>query len=523
MEDKNRDKVDEMEIDLGRIFRAVVDRAWLVAIVAVLCAVLTFVGTFFLVTPKYTSAAMFYVNNNSFSLGDASLSISSGDLTTSRNLVDSYLVILNTRETLNDVIDYAGANRTYSELKKMIASQSVNETEIFEVAVTSTNAQEAERLANAIAYILPKRIGTIIDGTSAKVVDAAVVPSQPSSPSYPTNTVIGFLLGFMVTVGIIAVREIFDVTIRSEEDVTQCCNHPILTLVPDMTVPGKGSSYYYYGSRRSSSKKKGAYEAASKDPEKRTDIMGPNISFAASEAYKLLRTKIQFSFADDNDCRVIGLSSALSGEGKSLTAVNLAYTLSELNKKVILIDCDMRRPTLAEKLKIRKKPGLSSYLTGQSPLADLIQYCNFRDHEKAFHVITAGQNPPNPVELLSSARMKKVLEKLRAEYDYVILDLPPVGEVTDAMAVANETDGMLLVVRQNYCDRVVLTDAARQFQFIRAKIIGTVFNCTSEHSGSYSKGYYKRYYRRYYSRYRKSNYENNDRSVTQPEDKHSKV
>jgi Mrp family chromosome partitioning ATPase len=82
---------------------------------------------------------------------------------------------------------------------------------------------------------------------------------------------------------------------------------------------------------------------------------------------------------------------------------------------------------------------------------------------------------------------------------------------------------MLLVVRQNYCDRVVLTDAARQFQFIRAKIIGTVFNCTSEHSGSYSKAYYKRYYRRYYSRYRKSNYENNDRSVTQPEDNHSKV
>jgi capsular exopolysaccharide synthesis family protein len=251
--------------------------------------------------------------------------------------------------------------------------------------------------------------------------------------------------------------------------------------------------------------------------------MGPNISFAASEAYKLLRTKIQFSFADDNDCRVIGLSGALSGEGKSLTAVNLAYTLSELNKKVILIDCDMRRPTLAKKLKIRKKPGLSSYLTGQSHLQDLVQDCNLRGNEKAFHVITAGQNPPNPVELLSSARMKSVLERLRTEYDYVILDLPPVGEVTDAMAVANETDGMLLVVRQNYCDRVVLTDAVRQFQFIHAKIIGIVFNCISEHSGSYGKSYYKRYYRRYYDRYRKSDYENNDRSVAEPEAERSKV
>ena len=199
--------------------------------------------------------------------------------------------------------------------------------------------------------------------------------------------------------------------------------------------------------------------------------------------------------------QIIGLSSALSGEGKSLTAVNLAYTLSELNKKVILIDCDMRRPTLAEKLKILKMPGLSSYLTGQSHLVDLIQYCNLDGNEQAFHVITAGQNPPNPVELLSSARMQRCLDKLRAEYDYIILDLPPVGEVTDAMVVANITDGMLLVVRQNYCDRLVLAEASRQFQFIQAKILGVVFNCTMEHHGRYGNGYYKRYYKRYSKRY----------------------
>ena len=180
MNEKEMLKNDEIEIDLGRLFRAVMDRAWLVAVIAVLCAALTFAGTFFLITPKYESSAMFYVNNSNFSLGDASVSISSGDLTTSRNLVDSYIVILNTRETLVDVIDYAGASRTYKQLKEMISSGAVNETEIFRVTVTSEDPQEAERLANAIAYILPKRIGTIIDGTSAKVVDSAIVPSKPS-------------------------------------------------------------------------------------------------------------------------------------------------------------------------------------------------------------------------------------------------------------------------------------------------------------------------------------------------------
>ena len=244
MNEKEFQRNEEIEIDLGRVVRAVMDRAWIVMVVTVLCAVVTFFGTLLFITPKYESAAMFYVNNSNLSLGDASFSISSGDLTTSRNLVDSYIVILNTRETLVDVIDYAGASCTYEELRKMIASEAVDETEIFKVTVTSTDAQEAERLANAIAYILPKRIGTIIDGTSAKVVDAAIVASKPSSPSYTKNTVIGFMLGFMLAVGTVALREIFDITIRSEEDVAQCCKHPILAAVPDMTAPGKGGSYY---------------------------------------------------------------------------------------------------------------------------------------------------------------------------------------------------------------------------------------------------------------------------------------
>ena len=511
MNEKEMLKNDEIEIDLGRLFRAVMDRAWIVAVIAVLCAVLTFAGTFFLITPKYESSAMFYVNNSNFSLGDASVSISSGDLTTSRNLVDSYIVILNTRETLVDVIDYAGASRTYKQLKEMISSGAVNETEIFRVTVTSEDPQEAERLANAIAYILPKRIGTIIDGTSAKVVDSAIVSSKPSSPSYTKNTLIGFLLGFVLSVGAIVLNEVFDITIRTEEDVTQTCKHPILAAVPDMTAASKGGSYYSYGSRRS---KQGKYAPATQQSKRA--VLGPNISFAASEAYKLLRTKLQFSFVDENDCHVIGLSSALSGEGKSLTAVNLAYTLSQLDKKVLLIDCDMRRPTLAEKMNLLKQPGLSNYLTRQCSLDELAQICELKSGENPFHVITAGQNPPNPMELLSSNRMKKALMALREVYDYVILDLPPVGEVGDALAIAKETDGMLLVVRQNYCDRNVLADTARQFDFINSKILGVVFNCTSEHSGNYGKGYYKRYYRRYYKRYYRGygrNYENNDRSV----------
>lgn len=174
--------------------------------------------------------------------------------------------------------------------------------------------------------------------------------------------------------------------------------------------------------------------------------------------------------------------------------------MSELGKKVILIDCDMRRPTLAEKLNIQKAPGLSSYLTGQSDLSSLVQWCGSQAGEKSFRVITAGQNPPNPSELLSSERMREGLRILRQEYDYVILDLPPVGEVSDAMTVTGETDGILLVVRENYCDRLVLADTVRQFECIEAKILGVVVNCANENVGKYGKSYYKKYYNRYYTR-----------------------
>ena len=511
MDEREKIQHDEIEIDIGRIFHSVMERIWRVIIVSVLCAAMVFGYTYYCVTPQYQSSAMFYVNNNSFSVGDAALSITSGDLVTSRGLVDSYIVILKTRETLNEVIDYAGVDLTYGEVSGMITAAAVNETEIFRVTVTNPDPQEAEKIANAIAYILPKRIGNIIDGTSAKIVDSAVVPAGPSSPSYTKNGVIGFLIGFLLCAGSIALKEIFDTTIRSEEDIEQVCAHPVLSAVPNMQGSGKKKARYdYYDVKKKKPGKKQSVKEKAKAQKQNEALIGSNTSFVATEAYKRLRTKLQFSFTDDGTSRVIGLSSALSGEGKSLTSVNLAYTLAQLNKRVIILDCDMRRPTLADKMSLNKKPGLSEYLTGQHEFKDVVQRYGREEEEVAFHVISAGENPPNPVEMLSSLRMERLLDNLREAYDYILLDLPPVSEVTDAMAIAPRTDGMLLVVRQDYCDRIVLNETVQQFAFINAKVLGVVFNCTSENRGKYyGKSYYKRYYRRrYYKRYKGYGYNN---------------
>lgn len=377
----------------------------------------------------------------------------------------------------------------------MISAAPVNETEIFEIIVTSTDPQEAEDIADAIAYILPKRITSIIEGTSAKIVDSAVTPVRPSSPNYTQNTMIGFLLGLLLSIVVIVLREVFAVTIRAEEDIARGCSYPVLATVPNMAAASKGG--YYYGAYGSHSKKQ---PAKSGEEKALITLIGSKISFSAAEAYKLLRTKLQFSFADEKACRVIGVSSALAGEGKSLTSINLAYSLSQLNKRVLLIDCDMRRPSLCTKLPIKKMPGLSNYLSGQISLDQLLQKCGIPGEEEAFSVVASGRNPPNPIELLSSDRMSSMLEELRTAFDYVILDLPPVAEVSDAMAVAKNTDGILLVVRQDYGNHVDLAAAVHEFEFVGAKLLGVVFNCAHDFGAGYGK-YYRRYYGRYYGRY----------------------
>lgn len=496
---------DVVEIDFKRLLKALWKKLWLIIVVSVLGAVVSMIGTIYLITPLYKSSAMFYVNNSDVSVGGTSLSITSSDITASKNLVNTYIVILKSRACLKDVIDYANLDYTYSELKSMVSAASVNDTEVFQVTVTGPDAAETERIANAIAYILPNRISNIVEGTSAQIVDYAVVPSAPSSPDYTRNTLLGFVVALLVCSGIIVLRALYDVTIRNEEDIEQCCPHPILAAVPDMAAVSKGG-YYAYGKRKSgyyayaaSASKKKASVALDDKP-----IIGKDISFAALEAYKLLRTKLQFSFVDEISCPVIGVSSAMAGEGKSLSSVNLAYSLSQLDKKVLLVDCDMRRPSLSTKLPIQKTPGLSEYLTGHVSLNDAIQVCKV-DNEGGFAVIASGRNPPNPIELLSSSKMSKAINKLREFYDYILLDLPPVGEVSDAMVAAKIVDGILIVVRQDFCTTTALSSAVSQFEFVDSRILGLVVNCVSEDGMSYRYG--KRYYRKYNSKYASSAYQ----------------
>ncbi|MBR3960652.1 MAG: polysaccharide biosynthesis tyrosine autokinase [Clostridia bacterium] len=478
----------EDTIDLRRLFNAILRKFWAVVLAAVIGAGAAFLGTFYFITPKYRSSALFYVNGNSLSVGSISLS----DLSAAKDLVKSYIVILKSRETLNSVIDYAGIDYSYAELSGMISAASVNDTEIFQVYVTSDDPHEAEKIANAVAYILPKRIESIIDGATAKIVDYAVVPSAPFSPNHTKNTLIGLLAGAALALAIIVIQDIIDITIRTSDDLSNVTTLPVLAAIPDMNTVN------------TSHKKKRKKKVVSINEQ---SFLGNRMSFAAAEANKLLRTKLLFSFVDGEKNRVIGVSSSMTGEGKTITAINLAYSLAQLHKKVLLIDCDLRRPSVYKKLSIEKAPGLSEYLTGQLDNGQIVKLFEFKDSASGFDTIVSGENPPNPMELISSEKMRNLIEEFRNIYDYVIIDLPPIGEVSDSLAVADYVDGMLLVVRQNYCNRVALADAISQFEFVNTKLIGIALNCSNDDVDGYGRYKYARYgkYRRYY-KYRRYGY-----------------
>ena len=244
----------DFEIDLFKLVRVLFTKSLVIILVALLVGSLVFVATFFLITPTYQATASIYVNNSSVSLGATRLTISNSELNASNNLVSTYIYILQSRTTLEDVIEQAALPYTFKELGKMIKATAVPTTAAFDVTVTSTSPTEAELIANSIAKALPERISEIVDGSNVKIIDYAIVPAGRSAPSYTKNTLIGCIIGAFLAVMIITVRFLIaeqnDVVIHSADELREMYpDLSILTLIPDMRLSEKKGYYYssYYG------------------------------------------------------------------------------------------------------------------------------------------------------------------------------------------------------------------------------------------------------------------------------------
>lgn len=227
-------------IDLLQLAKALWHRAWLIAAVMLLTGALFCAGSVFLLTPRYEATAMLYVNNSSITVGSTSVSLS--DLSAAQSLVDTYVVILQTRTTLEEVIERADLDYTYTELADMIEAEAVNSTEILAITVTSTDPEEAARIANTVAEVLPERISEIVEGSSVCIVDAAAAPTAKSAPNITRNTAVGLLIGAVLACLLILLPVLTDEKIRSEDDLRRTCDLPILAAVPNLQPAGEGGA-----------------------------------------------------------------------------------------------------------------------------------------------------------------------------------------------------------------------------------------------------------------------------------------
>ena len=217
-----------------------------------------------------------------------------------------------------------------------------------------------------------------------------------------------------------------------------------------------------------------------------------SVSFAGSEAYKQLRTNIMFSLSADKKSHIIGMTSADAGDGKSTTAINLAHSLAQLKKKVLIVEADMRRPFMAQRLDLKAEPGLSDLLAGQADAKEILQIVN--GDNTRFYAISAGSLPPNPSELLTSPRMKRYLSFFETTFDYIILDLPPINLVTDAAALSKEVDGSVIVIRENTTTMRSVKEAAEKLRIVDGKLLGFVMNDVKPKRGYGYKYNYDNYY-----------------------------
>ncbi len=281
------------------------------------------------------------------------------------------------------------------------------------------NPTRAAQIANAVGQELAKAAGDLSpqkeDGTEAvqaTTIEEAQVPDKASSPKILQNLGVGLIVGLLLGLGVAVLRHVLDTRVRNEDDVRAVTASPILGVVAyDQDVPSHPV------------------------------ILRDQPLAAPSEAVRRLRTNLQF-IDIANRPKSIVISSSIPGEGKSTIAINLAVSLADTGARVILVDADLRRPSIAEYLGIEGGVGLTTVLIGRAEVEDVVQPLG----KTSLDLLPAGQIPPNPSELLGSMAMADLLERLSASYDMVLLDSPPLLPVTDAVVLSNLAGGALVVV-----------------------------------------------------------------------------
>ena len=459
-----------VRIDLVKLFFYILKRCWLV----ILCAAIGAGGMYWYrnrnAVDTYTASGTMYVYNgnpNLVNYGYASVS----DLSSAVQLIDTYTIVVKSNKVMDVVTERLAP--TYPEItpdfiRGTVGMSSVAETGVVRVSCRTLDPQMSADICNAVMDVAPAEIIRVVSAGGIEVVDYATVPAFPDGRSLFRQALIGGLAGAVLACAVLVLMFLLNRKITDTKELEENFTPPVLTTI-----------------RRTKEQRydPGMY------------LLDEDSPMETLESYAKLRMNLLFTLVGKEHHTVV-ITSAISGEGKSTISANLAVSCAMGDKRVLLIDGDLRRACQSDIFWYDKEMnGLSNVLVGECTLQDAIMTTKW----EKLDILPAGKLPPNPAELLSSQRMAELLKEAEEQYDLILMDAPPVNIVSDALTLSATVAGCLFVIRQNYSDDREIRKALIAAEMTDMNVLGFIFYADHLHrAGNYNRLYYNKYYHKYY-------------------------
>lgn len=382
------------------------------------------------------------------------------DINASQKLATTYGEIAKSELVLNQVIENLGLHTTVSGLKKNLSIKPVDDTSILSIVAKDPNAKLSAMIANEIASVFAKEVTAIYKIENVTQLSIAVEPNAPANNTLTRDVVLAVVIGVFGVVGFAFLRFYLDDTVKYTDDVEKTIGLPVTGTISKSDVNTKKASSEL--------------------------IVDKSPKAIVSENIKSLRTNLQFT-AVDGDLKTILVTSTNAGEGKSFVSANLAVSFAQADKRVLLVDCDLRRGRVHKLFGVSNTNGLSNLLAG-----DVRNYRKYIRPTKVrnLSIITAGTYPPNPSELLASKKNRYLVEVFSNNYDIVIFDGAPAGGLTDSAILSSLMDETVIVVKDSNTTRTDLLGVKDSLDKVGARVAGIVFNMVTHRSAKYYDRYY---------------------------------
>lgn len=484
-----------MEISLISVLKVLLNKIWILLIATVVGALILSAYTVFAVGKQYTTSAKLYVhveNRNSVSPG----TIDASDINLAKTLVNTYIEILKSTTVLNPVIEsldeiYDGI--TPELIKSWFNGESLNGTETFQITITTDDPSLSYDVMTAILEVAPERIKSVIGASEVSIIEEPVYPESYSWP-LARNTAIGAVVGLILSAAVCVLISFLDTFVYTREDLTESFKLPVVGAIPLMKDHEELQRIH---GRRTLIQRLMGKNPTTDERSFKTEknmIINSATPFSVTEAYRMARTNILYLPSSTSGCPKFAFTSSFAMEGKTISTINLAITMAQNGKKVLLIDADMRKPRIAKNLGIKAESGLSEFLAKLTGTVTVS-----RSSIDNFYVITSGKATLNSSELLASDRMKQLISQLENEFDYIFIDTPPMNLVTDASVIADLVDGYFVVAFSGFSDKNAVADALESLSQVHANVIGFILNGVDPKSSYGRYGKYGKYgnYRSY--------------------------